>query len=161
MADAVLRTGMTKRLRAVTNALVKHIYAVSPQKYWVQSIVLHFAFDSVGQLWLLYCSELKCDIPMETDHKAKQRRALALSKPPGVFSMADHAATHRAQVRSRRGAPSRRCVARHSNGGMLPQVCVGAATHSEALACGGRGFISSKVSPSISLGGSTCALSID
>lgn len=89
-ADTEMLTGMTRRLREVCSELVKHIHEVSPQRYWVQSMVLHFAMDSAGEPWLLYCSELRAEMPLETETNARERRDLVLSKPPGVFVMPEH-----------------------------------------------------------------------
>jgi len=105
-ADLVLRTGMSRRLRQVTSALVKHLHAVSPQQYWVNSMVLHFALDQNGQLWLLYCSSLACEVPMESERRADTRRAVALAKPPGIIPMPAHLANP--TLRRREAAPARR-----------------------------------------------------
>ncbi|GAQ78485.1 hypothetical protein KFL_000140040 [Klebsormidium nitens] len=54
---------ITQRLLAVCNNIAAHVYKVSPQKYKIAHMRLTFKNDLHGNLWLLYCSELKLEAP--------------------------------------------------------------------------------------------------
>ncbi|KAK3281806.1 hypothetical protein CYMTET_10434 [Cymbomonas tetramitiformis] len=66
MQQAFLRPSMdgddrrllTKKLMTVCNVISRHVTAVSPQKYAIACMRLHFKHDTEGKLWLMYCSFL-------------------------------------------------------------------------------------------------------
>eukprot|EP00854_Cymbomonas_tetramitiformis_P003264 gene3264-4113_t len=49
---------ITKRLQTVCDAVARHVHHVSPQKYDIACMRLHFKHDADGRLWLMYCSFL-------------------------------------------------------------------------------------------------------
>ncbi|GMH44181.1 hypothetical protein BSKO_12115 [Bryopsis sp. KO-2023] len=47
------------RIKEVCNSIVQHVHQVSPQKYLINELKLHFKLDGGGTLWLMFCSDIK------------------------------------------------------------------------------------------------------
>ncbi|CAG9460445.1 unnamed protein product [Pedinophyceae sp. YPF-701] len=47
-----------QKVKGICDAVAAHVHDVSPQAYVVNRMKLNFAVDSMGRLWLLYCSQI-------------------------------------------------------------------------------------------------------
>ncbi|KAK3246784.1 hypothetical protein CYMTET_43690 [Cymbomonas tetramitiformis] len=69
---------ITKRLQTVCDAVARHVHHVSPQKYDIACMRLHFKHDADGRLWLMYCSFLD----LTPGNPSYQRKQLNLPRFP-------------------------------------------------------------------------------
>jgi len=58
MATGDITDMVNRRLQQTCDAIASHVYEVSPQKYRIDSMRLGFKKDHLGNLWLMFCSDL-------------------------------------------------------------------------------------------------------
>eukprot|EP00736_Rhodelphis_marinus_P007299 Rmarinus@m.4125 len=80
---------LKRRLKELCLSIVRHVYALSPQKYFLRALVLVTQIDEDQRIWLIYCSSLRLQSDVTNSLALKDGSypvtALDLSPPAIVY----------------------------------------------------------------------------